>query len=190
MYALVGMHYAVVKAMCLDMYIPCLWMMRFGSDAGAKYDLDFKSPNKSGQNFKSGEDMIEMYKELCNGISPFLYMFFIVFCCIMFWVMHQTGLITLLLSLLFFFPCSFFLVGMGYLDYPIVSIEDPFDKEDWEHIRNFCGLGICQVCRIYLISCYFGINLFAVSIQINFLFRRHECWSTGFPKLMAYNLQK
>lgn len=63
---------------------------------GAKYDLDFKSPNKSGQNFKSGEDMIEMYKELCN-------------------------------------------------DYPIVSIEDPFDKEDWEHIRNFCGLGICQV---------------------------------------------
>lgn len=30
-------------------------------------------------------------------------------------------------------------------DYPIVSIEDPFDKEDWEHIRNFCGLGICQV---------------------------------------------
>lgn len=59
-------------------------MMRFGSDAGAKYDLDFKSPNKSGQNFKSGEDMIEMYKELCNGISPFLYMFFIVFCCIMF----------------------------------------------------------------------------------------------------------
>lgn len=35
---------------------------------GTKYDLDYKSPNKSGQNFKSGEDMIDMYKELCEGI--------------------------------------------------------------------------------------------------------------------------
>lgn len=60
---------------------------------GTKYDLDFKSPNKSGQNFKSGEDMIEMYKELCS-------------------------------------------------EYPIVSIEDPFDKEDWEHTKYV--LGICQ----------------------------------------------
>ncbi|KAJ7964102.1 Enolase [Quillaja saponaria] len=63
---------------------------------GTKYDLDIKSPNKSGQNFKSGEDMIEMYKELCS-------------------------------------------------DYPIVSIEDPFDKEEWEHIKYFSGLGLCQV---------------------------------------------
>ncbi|KAL5817107.1 hypothetical protein ACOSQ3_025485 [Xanthoceras sorbifolium] len=63
---------------------------------GTKYDLDFKSPNKSGQNFKSGEDMIEMYKELCA-------------------------------------------------EYPIVSIEDPFDKEDWEHIKCISGLEICQV---------------------------------------------
>ncbi|GFZ01670.1 cytosolic enolase [Actinidia rufa] len=61
-----------------------------------KYDLDYKSPNKSGQNFKSGEDMIELYKELCA-------------------------------------------------DYPVVSIEDPFDKEDWEHVKYFSGLGICQV---------------------------------------------
>uniref|UniRef100_A0A2N9G7S3 phosphopyruvate hydratase n=1 Tax=Fagus sylvatica TaxID=28930 RepID=A0A2N9G7S3_FAGSY len=63
---------------------------------GTKYDLDVKVPNKSGQNFKSGEDMIEMYKELCS-------------------------------------------------EYPIVSIEDPFDKEDWEHIKHFSSLGICQV---------------------------------------------
>lgn len=63
---------------------------------GTKYDLDFKTPNKSGQNFKSGQDMIDMYKELCA-------------------------------------------------DYPIVSIEDPFDKEDWEHVKYFSGLGICQV---------------------------------------------
>lgn len=39
------------------------------SRAGTKYDLDIKSPNKSGQNFKSAEDMIEMYKELCAGMS-------------------------------------------------------------------------------------------------------------------------
>ncbi|KAF3676119.1 Enolase [Capsicum annuum] len=63
---------------------------------GTKYDLDFKTPNKSGQNFKSGQDMIDMYKELCA-------------------------------------------------DYPIVSIEDPFDKEDWEHVKYFTNLGICQV---------------------------------------------
>ncbi|KAK4762758.1 hypothetical protein SAY86_008526 [Trapa natans] len=63
---------------------------------GTKYDLDSKSPNKSGQNFKSGEDMIDMYKELCS-------------------------------------------------DYPIVSIEDPFDKEDWEHTKMFSSLAICQV---------------------------------------------
>ncbi|CAH9074884.1 unnamed protein product [Cuscuta europaea] len=63
---------------------------------GTKYDLDFKTPNKSGQNFKSGENMAELYSELCT-------------------------------------------------EYPIVSIEDPFDKEDWEHTKNFSGLGICQV---------------------------------------------
>lgn len=63
---------------------------------GTKYDLDFKAPNKLGQNFKSGKDMIDMYKELCD-------------------------------------------------DYPIVSIEDPFDREDWDHTKHFSGLGICQV---------------------------------------------
>ncbi|XP_074290206.1 cytosolic enolase 3 [Silene latifolia] len=63
---------------------------------GTKYDLDFKTPNKSGQNFKSGEDLMEMYQQLCT-------------------------------------------------DYPIVSIEDPFDKEDWEHTKIFSGLQKCQV---------------------------------------------
>eukprot|EP00268_Persea_americana_P014420 TRINITY_DN16412_c0_g1_i2.p1 TRINITY_DN16412_c0_g1~~TRINITY_DN16412_c0_g1_i2.p1 ORF type:complete len:363 (-),score=85.59 TRINITY_DN16412_c0_g1_i2:762-1850(-) len=66
---------------------------------GKKYDLDFKAPNKSGQNFKTGEDMIEMYNRLCT-------------------------------------------------DYPVVSIEDPFDKDDWEHTKLFSSLGICQVCRL------------------------------------------
>ncbi|XP_061375435.1 cytosolic enolase 3 [Gastrolobium bilobum] len=63
---------------------------------GKRYDLDFQSPVKPVQNFKSAEDMIELYKELCT-------------------------------------------------DYPVVSIEDPFDKEDWEHIKYFSSLGICQV---------------------------------------------
>ncbi|KAL2541157.1 Cytosolic enolase 3 [Abeliophyllum distichum] len=31
------------------------------------------------------------------------------------------------------------------IEYPVVSIEDPFDKEDWEHVKYFSGLGICQV---------------------------------------------
>ncbi|KAG4952840.1 hypothetical protein JHK87_038434 [Glycine soja] len=63
---------------------------------GKRYDLDFQSPQKSGQNFKSAEDMIELFKELCS-------------------------------------------------EYPIVSIEDPFDREDWEHIKHISSLGICQV---------------------------------------------
>ncbi|XP_073101017.1 cytosolic enolase 3 isoform X1 [Elaeis guineensis] len=63
---------------------------------GKKYDLDFKAPNKSGQNFKTGEDMVEMYTQLCK-------------------------------------------------EYPVVSIEQPFDKDDWEHTKLFTSLGICQV---------------------------------------------
>lgn len=63
---------------------------------GTKYDLDFKSPDKSGQNFKTGEDMIELYAQLCK-------------------------------------------------DYPIVSIEEPLDKDDWEHTKSLTHLGICQV---------------------------------------------
>ncbi|KAF6158181.1 hypothetical protein GIB67_014975 [Kingdonia uniflora] len=63
---------------------------------GTKYDLDFNVPNKFGQNFKTGEDMIEMYTQLGK-------------------------------------------------DYPIASIEKPFDKDDWEHTKLFASLGICQV---------------------------------------------
>ncbi|KAK4408862.1 Cytosolic enolase 3 [Sesamum angolense] len=40
-------------------------------------------------------------------------------------------------------------IGVGATEfciaYPIVSIEDPFDKEDWEHSKYFSSLGICQV---------------------------------------------
>ncbi|GAU43679.1 hypothetical protein TSUD_254080 [Trifolium subterraneum] len=64
--------------------------------AGKRYDLDFQSPQKSGQDFKSAEDMMELYRELCA-------------------------------------------------EYPIVSIEDPFDKEDWEHFKHISSLAICQV---------------------------------------------
>ncbi|KAI9109235.1 hypothetical protein K1719_019858 [Acacia pycnantha] len=70
---------------------------------GTRYDLDIKSPQKSGQKYKSAEDMIELYKELCT-------------------------------------------------EYPIFSIEDPFDKEDWEHFKHFSSLGICQVVGGALLS--------------------------------------
>jgi hypothetical protein len=36
-------------------------------DAGS-YDLDFKSTKKSGKNFKTVDDMIEIYSQLCSGI--------------------------------------------------------------------------------------------------------------------------
>ncbi|XP_074589286.1 cytosolic enolase 3 [Curcuma longa] len=63
---------------------------------GKKYDLDFKISTKSGHNFKTGEDMLELYTKLCT-------------------------------------------------EYPIVSIEQPFDKDDWEHTKLFSALGLCQV---------------------------------------------
>ncbi|PKA52488.1 Cytosolic enolase 3 [Apostasia shenzhenica] len=31
------------------------------------------------------------------------------------------------------------------IDYPIASIEQPFDKDDWEHTKLLSNLGICQV---------------------------------------------
>ncbi|KAL9257057.1 Cytosolic enolase 3-like protein [Drosera capensis] len=61
-----------------------------------KYDIAFKNSDELGKIFKSAEDLIELYKELCN-------------------------------------------------DYPIVSIEDPFDKEDWEHTEYFSKLQMIQV---------------------------------------------
>lgn len=39
---------------------------------GKKYDLEFKSTKKSGQNFKSADDMIEIYSQLCSGINEFV----------------------------------------------------------------------------------------------------------------------
>jgi enolase len=48
-----------------------------------KYDLDFKTKNNDGSQVKTGEEMINLYKEFVN-------------------------------------------------EYPVVSIEDPFDQDDWE----------------------------------------------------------
>ena len=60
------------------------------------YDLDFKTENNDGSMKKSGEEMIEMYKEFCA-------------------------------------------------EYPIVSIEDPFDQDDFENTGLLTGSGVCQV---------------------------------------------
>lgn len=48
-----------------------------------KYDLDFKTKNNDGSQVKTGEEMINLYKEFVN-------------------------------------------------EYPVISIEDPFDQDDWE----------------------------------------------------------
>lgn len=67
-----------------------------------------------------------MYKELCDGIyvSCSAQPLCVFVACFQQWVN---------ISVLMF------------LDYPIVSIEDPFDREDWDHTKHFSGLGICQV---------------------------------------------
>ncbi|CAH1454191.1 unnamed protein product [Lactuca virosa] len=40
-----------------------VYTVNCGMAFGTMYDLDYKSPNRSGQNFKSGEDMVEMLKK-------------------------------------------------------------------------------------------------------------------------------
>ena len=60
------------------------------------YDLDFKTENNDRSMKKTGEEMIEMYKEFCS-------------------------------------------------EYPIVSIEDPFDQDDFENTGLLTGSGVCQV---------------------------------------------
>jgi len=57
-----------------------------------------------------------------------------------------------LLPYFFNYELILFFVFFGFLEYPIVSIEDPFDKEDWEHVKQFSSLGICQVCSVFLSS--------------------------------------
>lgn len=60
------------------------------------YDLDFKTEGNDGSMKKTGEEMIEMYKEFCA-------------------------------------------------EYPIVSIEDPFDQDDFENTGILTAAGVCQV---------------------------------------------
>jgi enolase len=43
------------------------------STADKRYDLDFKTPNNSGAEIKSGEEMIEIYKSFCQGIATLAY---------------------------------------------------------------------------------------------------------------------
>jgi enolase len=60
------------------------------------YDLDFKTENNDGSQKRTGDEMIEMYKEFCS-------------------------------------------------EFPVISIEDPFDQDDWESTAKLTELGCCQV---------------------------------------------
>ena len=31
-------------------------------------------------------------------------------------------------------------------DYPVISIEDPFDQDDSAHVTKFTAEGVCQAC--------------------------------------------
>mmetsp|Transcript_10742 Transcript_10742/g.25493 ORF Transcript_10742/g.25493 Transcript_10742/m.25493 type:complete len:480 (-) Transcript_10742:274-1713(-) len=61
-----------------------------------KYDLNFKNQPNDGSQKKTGEEMIDLYKNFCEK-------------------------------------------------YPVVTIEDPFDQDDWENTKKFTELGVCQV---------------------------------------------
>ena len=35
--------------------------------------------------------------------------------------------------------------GCVITEYPIISIEDPFEQDDWDHTKKLTDLAICQV---------------------------------------------
>jgi enolase len=45
------------------------------------------------------------------------------------------------------------LFSLTTLEYPLVSIEQPFDKDDWEHSKKFTTLELCQVHSVLLYFC-------------------------------------
>ncbi|CAH1423742.1 unnamed protein product [Lactuca virosa] len=57
-------HHSVLEIIFSLDYIPKQFREGNLKDGCTKYDLDYKSPNRSGQNFKSGEDMVEMLKKV------------------------------------------------------------------------------------------------------------------------------
>jgi len=60
------------------------------------YDLNFKEEGNDGSQKKTGDEMVEMYKEFCT-------------------------------------------------EFPVISIEDPFDQDDSESTAKLTELGLCQV---------------------------------------------
>lgn len=41
------------------------------------------------------------------------------------------------------------------IDYPVVSIEDPFDQDDWENTKILTSCGVFQVGFLSLVLIYF-----------------------------------
>lgn len=70
----------------LNQFVLLVYM--FSPDIGTRYDLDFQSPQKSGQNFKSADDMIELYKELCSGKSVYHTVFLMMILQIIWAILH------------------------------------------------------------------------------------------------------
>ena len=64
---------------------------------------------------------------------------------------------TMTVNYLAYALCLCWIFLFEFVEYPIVSIEDPFDKEDWEHIKHISSLGICQV--LFLDQLMFCFNL-------------------------------
>jgi hypothetical protein len=131
--------------------------------ADKKYDLDFKTPNNSGTEVKTGDEMIEMYKSFCKGgLTCFPYQLMIFSWSwlrfshedgLQFILSHVTGLfhrkkISKLKSKKFKVFKLNVLMKIYFVckkDYPIISIEDPFDQDDWDHTKKLTDLNICQV---------------------------------------------
>lgn len=45
---------------------------------------------------------------------------------------------------------TIFASRISIADYPIISIEDPFEQDDWVHTKKLTDLKICQVGIFYL----------------------------------------
>ena len=42
--------------------------------------------------------------------------------------------------------------------YPIITVEDPFDQDDWDHWNQFTQEGLCQVCTLVASASFGGLQ--------------------------------
>ena len=64
-------------------------------------------------------------------------------------------------------------------DFPIVTIEDPFDQDDWDHTAAFTAEGVCQVQfppSTNISLCFVAVcEEDTIELAVKLTFKAHKC---------------